>query len=109
MSKRDYERRCAKLIEDLAIEGEAFGEDEQAEAYRNFLKEIQSLYETMPRPSPWARLKVRLRQWRCRHVFDRYYGGLRADEPGGAKIYHEIFWKCARCGKKVGEWTAKIT
>lgn len=34
------------------------------------------------------------------HRYREHYGDLRADEPGGPRTYHEIWWECA-CGDVV--------
>ena len=39
---------------------------------------------------------------RHHHRFKDQIGGLYADEPGGPKIYHEIWWEC-ECGKTIDE------
>lgn len=33
-----------------------------------------------------------------KHRYVEKYGDLRADEPGGPRTFHEIYWEC-RCGK----------
>lgn len=33
-----------------------------------------------------------------RHRWTEFYYDLRADEPGGSRIYHGIAWAC-RCGR----------
>lgn len=41
------------------------------------------------------RIIARLRH---KHHFKKRIGGIWADEPGGPRTYHEIWWQCD-CGK----------
>ena len=42
------------------------------------------------------------------HRYVEKYGDLRADEPGGPRSYHEIYWECSQCGHRLLKGCAPV-
>lgn len=57
---------------------------------------MENIWTTEVKSPSWIRI---FKKGAHDHRFDEeIYGDLREDEPGGPRIYHEVYWRCS-CGK----------